>query len=284
MNKQDLVLIRLLQCIHDSGLLPQELAHEENLFIAADCAAKYVCRRMGEGMAAAPGQVLRHVVSKEQSIVTVGALADWVEEFTGAHIDRCVHIASVGRVGVGWVGITIKTPSSRPPFSSPAHTPPPNTHSTASMDAFKAYIQRRFEPGVGLIYNALFIDILPALARGASRARMEVRLLPFGLPLCACLSFVSIRRSHAYLSIITKHAYIHHAQMTSDVLKMLYGVGVVKPRTDNVDGLRAYICKNSAEVFTIKESLLAPVTCGKDEEEEEQGHAKEGEGDLVLAQ
>lgn len=41
-NKQDLILVRLLQCIQDSGLLPQELAQQQTHIISADAAAK-VC-------------------------------------------------------------------------------------------------------------------------------------------------------------------------------------------------------------------------------------------------
>jgi hypothetical protein len=94
------VIICLMQCLHDSGMLPKELAGEELMLIAADSAAKLVVRRMGDGMAAAPGQVLRHLATREQSIITVAQLADWVEEFSGARIDRCVHAAACMCAGV----------------------------------------------------------------------------------------------------------------------------------------------------------------------------------------
>jgi hypothetical protein len=46
---------------------------------------------------------------------------------------------------------------------------------------------------------------------------------------------------------------------------------------DNVEGLRAYIRKNSAEVFTIKESLLAAPT-HEEEREDEEVEGEKGDG------
>lgn len=47
--KQDLILVRLLQCIQDSGLLPQELAQQQTYIISADASAK-VCAHARVGV------------------------------------------------------------------------------------------------------------------------------------------------------------------------------------------------------------------------------------------
>lgn len=44
------------------------------------------------------------------------------------------------------------------------------------MQQFRNYLKGRFTVGVALVYQAIFLDILPALARGSSNAMRTVRV------------------------------------------------------------------------------------------------------------
>jgi hypothetical protein len=80
----------MLQCIQDSGLLPQELAAERAYIISADAAAKYVVHHMKGTPQSAPGHAVTHKVTIESEPVTMGQMADWVETLKGGHVDRYV--------------------------------------------------------------------------------------------------------------------------------------------------------------------------------------------------
>lgn len=60
--------------------------------------------------------------------------------------------------------------------------------------------------------------------------------------------------------------------------RLIYRAGLVGPRTDNVDGLRAYLSKARASVLTIEKDLLG-AGAHVEEREEAQG---EGQGEVKL--
>ena len=132
---KDLVIIRLMQCINDSGLLAAKEMGDYQLFIlSADAAAKFVVGHMKNTPATARGSAIRHYVTSQSQSVTVNTLADWVEEIKGRPVDR-----------------------------------------TASVEDMRAYMAKRFKPEIGFVFQSIFFDIIPALSRGGVKSDEKVR-------------------------------------------------------------------------------------------------------------
>jgi len=140
---KDLILVRLMQCIHDSGLLPAKELGEYKLFLmSADAVAKFVVGHMKHTPSSARGTAIRHYVITESNYVPISALADWAEEFKGRPVDR-----------------------------------------TASVEDMRAYMSKRLKPEINLVYQSIFFDIIPALCRGGAKSdekcKQEVTALEF---------------------------------------------------------------------------------------------------------
>ena len=140
---KDLVLIRLMQCIHDSGLFPAKELGDHKLFLmSADAAAKFVVGHMKHTPSSARGAAMRHYVTTESNYVPISALVDWAEEYKGRPIDR-----------------------------------------TASVEDMKAYMGKRFKSEINFVYQSIFFDIIPALCRGGVKSdeknKQEVTALEY---------------------------------------------------------------------------------------------------------
>jgi thioester reductase-like protein len=140
---KDLVMIRLMQCINDSGLFPaKELGDYMLHVMSADAAAKYVVGHMKHTPSSARGAAIRHYVITESNAFPISVLADWTEECKGRPIDRSV-----------------------------------------SVEDMKAYMSKRFKTEINFVYQSIFFDIIPALCRGGAKSdekcKQEVTTLEY---------------------------------------------------------------------------------------------------------
>jgi hypothetical protein len=127
---KDLVLVRFMQCIQDSGLFPStEMGNHVLYVISADAAAKFVVRHMRHTSTSAKKTAVRYFVTSESTGLPMSTLADWVEEKTGRPLDR-----------------------------------------TATVADMRAYMSKRFKYEINLVYSSIFFDMLPALCRGGARS------------------------------------------------------------------------------------------------------------------